>query len=562
MLLVLGMHRSGTSVCTRLLECLGAVPSAHLLPAITGVNNKGFFEDYDVYQFNETELLPRLGRSWYSTTPVDWSQLSDTDRSRLTLRAVQILRTNYTTSAPLSVLKEPRIGILLPFWLPVLNHAGYDVRVVCAVRDPLSVAASLAQRDGFSTTHSGLLFLSHWLSVASFLKNLPVAFAQFHEALAEPHKVLEKVAHKLDLRTANDFYSNIDKAATDFLDTKLCHHRFDIRDLELEPDMPALTLDLYRELVRAAQTQRLTPILKLATAKARELSLLQPVFVDFDRTYAGLRSERKNAAALNQRVAQLENQLSLANQRDYARERGQLAERITKLQSENSNLATTLEQLKSQNSSLTAERNDLTARISTLQSELQEQLNKRNKDFSALAKRLVATQKDLEGLHKRRHDFGPMGCSIRQTSLAGIHASPPHRHLDILLEDIQRPAKQIDSLRFRLVEHHSRFGFCIFSTLFGAPPMDHWQQHGEEIGAPYMLVIPSSKSGLRTLGQFSEADLGFLLTVLAATERAIHAAAALGNPPDTKADEYTPWLTCLAQLRPLLASALAAKDKS
>jgi hypothetical protein len=42
MLLVLGMHRSGTSLVTRLLECLGAVNSINIMPGNRD-NPKGFF---------------------------------------------------------------------------------------------------------------------------------------------------------------------------------------------------------------------------------------------------------------------------------------------------------------------------------------------------------------------------------------------------------------------------------------------------------------------------------------------------------------------------------------
>jgi hypothetical protein len=50
--------------------------------------------------------------------------------SELEPEAVDIIKTNYSLENPLSILKEPRIGILLPFWLSVLNKAGYNVKVV------------------------------------------------------------------------------------------------------------------------------------------------------------------------------------------------------------------------------------------------------------------------------------------------------------------------------------------------------------------------------------------------------------------------------------------------
>ena len=127
MLLVLGMHRSGTSVTTRLLQCLGAANSVSLMPSNT-YNPKGYFEDNDIYSFNETKLLPSLNAKWNSVRPVDWTRLPTKTRSNLALEAIALVRKNYTHTNSLSVLKEPRIGVLLPFWLPILQHAGYDVK--------------------------------------------------------------------------------------------------------------------------------------------------------------------------------------------------------------------------------------------------------------------------------------------------------------------------------------------------------------------------------------------------------------------------------------------------
>ncbi len=48
LIVVLGMHRSGTSVLTRAMETLGANLGSRLMPAAAGNNDKGFFEDIDV----------------------------------------------------------------------------------------------------------------------------------------------------------------------------------------------------------------------------------------------------------------------------------------------------------------------------------------------------------------------------------------------------------------------------------------------------------------------------------------------------------------------------------
>ena len=75
MLLVLGVHRSGTSLIARMLECFLGVNSRHLMPA--GHDNpKRYFEDSDIFHFNQEMLLPRPGRKWHDLEEVDWNLLS------------------------------------------------------------------------------------------------------------------------------------------------------------------------------------------------------------------------------------------------------------------------------------------------------------------------------------------------------------------------------------------------------------------------------------------------------------------------------------------------------
>ena len=62
-LLVLGMHRSGTSAVTRVANLLGADLSEHLI-APAPDNPSGFWEHADAVKINE-DLLEGLGRTWY-----------------------------------------------------------------------------------------------------------------------------------------------------------------------------------------------------------------------------------------------------------------------------------------------------------------------------------------------------------------------------------------------------------------------------------------------------------------------------------------------------------------
>ena len=61
---VLGMHRSGTSLLTRVLNLLGVGlgPEGHLMPA-DKFNPKGFWEHHGIVNLND-EILETLGGTW------------------------------------------------------------------------------------------------------------------------------------------------------------------------------------------------------------------------------------------------------------------------------------------------------------------------------------------------------------------------------------------------------------------------------------------------------------------------------------------------------------------
>ncbi len=337
MLLVLGVHRSGTSVAAKLLECLGAVNSSTLMPPVPGNNEKGFFEDYDVYKFNEFRLLPALQAAWHSLGFIDWTNLSGDARSKFALEALGIIRKNYNPSNQLSVLKEPRIGILLPFWLSILQHAGYAVKVVCVLRDPLSVAHSLARRDGFSTSQSGMIFLVNWISILLNIQDYPVGFIGFDEIFQSPSKVLRGVSDKLGIPVPIDFDSRIASFAGSFLDPSLRHGKHELKDIHLDPDMPKLAVDLYEVLLGAAHSQNIKKTGKFAANAEATLLKVKPILRDFDGRYAQLVSLEKEKIEF-QKNADFAKLLE-----EEARLRGDLAERITVLESLREKLASDLE---------------------------------------------------------------------------------------------------------------------------------------------------------------------------------------------------------------------------
>src|SRR5437016_6521332 len=68
-IIVAGMHRSGTSATARVVNLLGADIASDLLPAVAGVNDRGFWESETTFGIHD-QLLNRLGSSWDDPFPL------------------------------------------------------------------------------------------------------------------------------------------------------------------------------------------------------------------------------------------------------------------------------------------------------------------------------------------------------------------------------------------------------------------------------------------------------------------------------------------------------------
>jgi len=156
-ILVLGMHRSGTSALTGMLHHLGVGLGAHLMPA-TNDNPRGYWEHAEIVDVHQS-LMAGYGFAWDDLRPLPAALLGD---GPATKRLEAILQREFA-DAPLWGVKDPRLCRLLPLWLPVLSRLGVTPRFVLALRHPIEVAASLRARDGINVQCAALLWLRHVL---------------------------------------------------------------------------------------------------------------------------------------------------------------------------------------------------------------------------------------------------------------------------------------------------------------------------------------------------------------------------------------------------------------
>ena len=118
-LFVLGMHRSGTSMVTRLLNMMGAYfgpENVGMRPATD--NLKGFWERRDVYELNE-DLFNTQSTSWFQISDFHPDKLSKEQKEYYQKEASRIIF-DMDSHRPW-VIKDPRICLTFPLWKDLLE---------------------------------------------------------------------------------------------------------------------------------------------------------------------------------------------------------------------------------------------------------------------------------------------------------------------------------------------------------------------------------------------------------------------------------------------------------
>ena len=169
---VLGAHRSGTSLTAGLLAHAGLVDAAEGdTMAVQPDNPRGYFERLSLTGWHD-DALASLGGHW--SAPALPSAIAGAAPTLRTSAADLLARIVEEARPREIVVKDPRMCLFLPVWLPVLGDR-FDV--VMTVRNPLDVAASLAARDGFSPTVGLALWEVHVAALAEGLRGRRVYVA-------------------------------------------------------------------------------------------------------------------------------------------------------------------------------------------------------------------------------------------------------------------------------------------------------------------------------------------------------------------------------------------------
>lgn len=137
---VLGMHRSATSLIAKGLHMAGVFMGKNFLQADSG-NPQGYFEDSDFVNVNKW-LLTKAGGDWYNVPKEE--AIRKLGEDRWVRREISTLVRSRSASHKLWGWKDPRTVLTIKLFLPYLPEHFFFV----AFRKPEDCAGSMARRDG------------------------------------------------------------------------------------------------------------------------------------------------------------------------------------------------------------------------------------------------------------------------------------------------------------------------------------------------------------------------------------------------------------------------------
>lgn len=249
-IIVLGMHRSGTSAITGALSLMGVPLGTELIPPSSD-NPKGFYENARIVGINE-KLLNLLGSSYDDFLPFANGIPGNPQIEGLRDELSALLREEFDGSA-LFAMKDPRLCRLLPFWLDALARADIEPLVIIPLRHPMEIARSLIKRDLFPAEKPLLIWMTYITEAERASRGARRIFIRFDGFLNDPLNSLRQIADALGFVYPRP-YGECESGIIGFLEHGMRHHL-----VEDANAMPVFFRSYYEFLLGLTGNPSLTP---------------------------------------------------------------------------------------------------------------------------------------------------------------------------------------------------------------------------------------------------------------------------------------------------------------
>lgn len=214
-LFITGMHRSGTSLLTRLLLDYGFyLGDSDDFHDPDKLDPNGYWEHKDFLLVNEL-LLKESGASWNQPDKFSIDKLGKVRLNEIKELADKAIgkmddHANW-------VVKDPRMCLTLGFWKEIIP----DLCVVAMHRDPLQVAQSLQNRDAFPIQYSVGIWEYYTKALIANADTCNFSYVFHHKLLSDPEKTLVELCDTLTDWGYKEITTELAKKAKKIVDKKL-----------------------------------------------------------------------------------------------------------------------------------------------------------------------------------------------------------------------------------------------------------------------------------------------------------------------------------------------------
>lgn len=220
MIILLGMHRSGTSALAGMLHAAGIQLGETFMPPLPE-NPKGFFEDLRLQSVNK-QILASIGKDWNDVPTLQDLQRVPESVLRLLPQVYAYFQSRFKSWA----WKDPRLCLTLPLWANILPLE--EVQLLFVVRHPMSVARSLQTRNQMPIEQGLELWRGYNLRITELLEHyrLPYTFVRYESLIENPQALQSVLEDRLGIPL---------KDAWRFIDVKL--NRSEVKNATLPKDI-------------------------------------------------------------------------------------------------------------------------------------------------------------------------------------------------------------------------------------------------------------------------------------------------------------------------------------
>jgi hypothetical protein len=223
--IVLGMHRSGTSLCSHVLSVLGVDMADQAGPGDgtpTPDNAKGYWERWEITDLHD-RVLGLLNRDYWTPThdfgmPVAW--WADPQVIAVRREMAEFLKRRIG-DAPFG-FKDPRTVRLMPLWHQLMRELQLSPKLIFCLRNPAQVARSLLARDRVDTDIGEARWFSYVLDFFRYNRRCEFCLIEYEHWFEDVSVNLNKLTNFLDLheRKAD---ADLERAVSSIVDAELRH---------------------------------------------------------------------------------------------------------------------------------------------------------------------------------------------------------------------------------------------------------------------------------------------------------------------------------------------------